>query len=128
MCRILKINKLKVMKMLKQPDGELVHNFIIKELVVRLLELDRNKLNTLKGYFVYNKLFEQLIKAQRVELLELKKDLAARNIVFQGSQQIDENISLYYFVQNGGEHEYRYSNIALRNHTYRELERVLMSI
>lgn len=63
---------------------------------------------------------------KRAELLRLKNELAAHHVIFQGSKKLDDEVTLYYFVQNGGEHEYRYANIALRNHTYKELKKLFV--
>lgn len=108
--------------MLKPTEGNLAHAFIIKDLVVRTLELDLERLVNLKGGAVYVKLFVRVIKEQRTALLQLKNDLAVHRVIYQGAKKAPEDITLYYFVQNGAEHEYRYSNLALRNQTFRELE------
>lgn len=110
--------------MLKPTEGLLAHEFIVKDLVVRTLEVDRERLGVLKAHFVYDKVFERLIKEQRAALLKLKNELASHKVIYQGSKRLDDEVTLYYFVQSGGEHEYRYANIALRNHTYKELDKL----
>lgn len=103
----------------------LAHKFIITELMVRTLERDRQHLEAFKIKNVMDKFFEQKIREAKDELLTIKNEMGKIGLRKQDERKIDDTVTVYSFVQRGISDELRYMNYALRNHTMKEIERLL---
>ncbi|WP_158310112.1 hypothetical protein [Solibacillus silvestris] len=106
-------------------NRELAHKYIITELMIRTLERDRQHTEAFKMKDVMDKLFEQAIRKAKDELLALKNEMGKIGLRKQDEKKLDDTVTVYYFVQRGISDELRYMNYALRNHTMKEIERLL---
>ena len=106
-------------------DNKLTHAYVIHEMMIRTLERDLKHISNLKTEEVLTKLYEKTVKQVRNELVELKKQMAAKGIYYQSEYKIDDQFTGFSFTYNGAAHQMRYANYALRNHTLIELERIL---
>lgn len=111
--------------MINKINHELAHRFIITELMIRTLERDRKQIDTFKMKLVMGKLFEKAIQDAKKELLEIRNEMGKIGLRLQAENKIDEFFTVYSFVQRGLSEDVRYANNALRNHTMKELERLL---
>lgn len=106
-------------------DRELAHKYIITELMIRTLERDRQHVEAFKTKDVMDKFFEQAIRKAKDELLALKNEMGKIGLRMQEEKRLDETVTVYTFVERGLSAELRYMNYALRNHTMKEIERLL---
>ena len=106
-------------------DRELAHKYIITELMIRTLERDRQHTEAFKMKDVMDKFFEQAIRKAKDELLALKNEMGKIGLRMQEEKRIDDTVTVYTFVERGLSAELRYMNYALRNHTMKEIERLL---
>ena len=106
-------------------DRELAHKYIITELMIRTLERDRQYVEAFKMKDVMDKLFEQAIRKAKDELLALKIEMGKIGLRMQEEKRLDDMVTVYHFAQRGMSAELRYMNYALRNHTMKEIERLL---
>ena len=111
--------------MLNSIDRELAHKYIITELMIRTLERDRQHTEAFKMKDVMDKLFEQAIRKAKDELLVLKNQMGKIGLRIQEEKRLDDTVTIYTFVERGLSAELRYMNYALRNHTMKEIERLL---
>lgn len=105
-------------------DRNLAHQYILTELMIRTLERDRKYMEPLKMKSAMDKLFNKVINEAKAVLLDLKNQMGKIGLKLHEGGKIDEDFTKYIFVQRGVTDEIRYSNIALRNPTMRELERL----
>lgn len=106
-------------------DRELAHKYIITELMIRTLERDRHHTEAFKMKDVMDKFFEQAIRKAKDELLALKNEMGKIGLRMQEETRLDDTVTVYTFVERGLSAELRYMNYALRNHTMKEIERLL---
>lgn len=106
-------------------DRELAHKYIITELMIRTLERDRQHTEAFKMKDVIDKFFEQAIRKAKDELLALKNEMGKIGLRMQEEKRLDDTVTVYTFVERGLSAELRYMNYALRNHTMKEIERLL---
>ena len=106
-------------------DRELAHKYIITELMIRTLERDRQHTESFKMKGVMDKFFEQAIRKAKDELLALKNEMGKIGLRMQEEKRLDDTVTVYTFVERGLSAELRYMNYALRNHTMKEIERLL---
>lgn len=106
-------------------DRELAHKYIITELMIRTLERDRQHTEAFKMKDVMDKFFEQAIRKAKDELLALKNEMGKIGLRMQEEKRLDDTVTVYTFVERGLSAELRYMNYALRNHTMKEIERLL---
>ncbi|MGA4519578.1 hypothetical protein ACPA0F_20180 [Solibacillus silvestris] len=106
-------------------DRELAHKYIITELMIRTLERDRQHTEAFKMKGVMDKFFEQAIRQAKDELLALKNEMGKIGLRMQEEKRLDDTVTVYTFVERGLSAELRYMNYALRNHTMKEIERLL---
>lgn len=106
-------------------DRELAHKYIITELMIRTLERDRQHTESFKMKDVMDKFFEQAIRKAKDELLALKNEMGKIGLRKQDEKRLDDTVTVYTFVERGLSAELRYMNYALRNHTMKEIERLL---
>lgn len=106
-------------------DRELAHKYIITELMIRTLERDRQHTEAFKMKDVMDKFFEQAIRKAKDELLALKNEMGKIGLRKQEEKRLDDTVTVYTFVERGLSAELRYMNYALRNHTMKEIERLL---
>ena len=106
-------------------DRELAHKYIITELMIRTLERDRQHTESFKMKDVMDKFFEQAIRKAKDELLALKNEMGKIGLRMQEEKRLDDTVTVYTFVERGLSAELRYMNYALRNHTMKEIERLL---
>ena len=106
-------------------DNTLTHAYVIHEMMIRTLERDLKYLSGLKTEQVIAKWYDKTIKQARTELVEIKKQMAAKGIFYQSEYKIDDQFTGFSFTFHGAAHQMRYANYALRNHTLIELERIL---
>lgn len=106
-------------------NRELAHKYIITELMIRTLERDRQHTGVFKTKDVLDKIFEQTIRKARDELLALKNEMGKIGLRMQDEKRLDETVTVYIFVERGLSAELRYMNYALRNHTMKEIERLI---
>ena len=111
--------------MLNKINHELAHKYIITKLMVRTLERDSQYVDNFKSKVVMEKFFEQAIRKARDELLALKNEMGKIGLRLQEENKLDDMVTVYTFVQRGISDELRYMNYALRNHTMKEIERLL---
>lgn len=106
-------------------NRELAHKYIITELMIRTLERDRQHTESFKMKVVMDKFFEQAIRKAKDELLALKNEMGKIGLRMQEEKRLDDTVTVYTFVERGLSAELRYMNYALRNHTMKEIERLL---
>lgn len=106
-------------------DRDLAHKYIITELMIRTLERDRQHVEVFKMKDVMDKFFEQAIRKAKDELLALKNEMGKIGLRMQEEKRLDDMVTVYHFAQRGMSAELRYMNYALRNHTMKEIERLL---
>ena len=106
-------------------DRELAHKYIITELMIRTMERDRQHTESFKMKDVMDKFFEQAIRKAKDELLALKNQMGKIGLRMQEEKRLDDTVTVYTFVERGLSAELRYMNYALRNHTMKEIERLL---
>ena len=111
--------------MLNTINRELAHKYIITELMIRTLERDRQHTKAFKMKDVMDKFFEQAIRKAKDELLALKNEMGKIGLRMQDEKRLDDTVTVYIFVERGLSAELRYMNYALRNHTMKEIERLL---
>lgn len=111
--------------MLNTIDRKLAHKYIITELMIRTLERDRQHTEAFKMKDVMDKFFEQAIRKAKDELLALKNEMGKIGLRKQEEKRLDDTVTVYTFVERGLSAELRYMNYALRNHTMKEIERLL---
>lgn len=114
-----------VVTLLNTIDRELAHKYIITELMIRTLERDRQHTEAFKMKDVMDKFFEQAIRKAKDELLALKNEMGKIGLRMQEEKRLDDTVTVYTFVERGLSAELRYMNYALRNHTMKEIERLL---
>ena len=93
--------------------------------MIRTLERDRQHIESFKTKDVMDKFFEQAIRKARDELLAIKNEMGKIGLRKQDERKLDDMVTVYNFVQLGISDELRYFNHALRNHTMKEIERLL---
>lgn len=118
-------DKYEVEAVLNTIDRELAHKYIITELMIRTLERDRQHTEAFKMKDVMDKFFEQAIRKAKDELLALKNEMGKIGLRKQEEKRLDDTVTVYTFVERGLSAELRYMNYALRNHTMKEIERLL---
>ena len=114
-----------VKTMMNKINHDLAHKYIITELMIRTLERDRQHVEVFKAKDVMDKFFDQAIRNAKDELLALKNEMGKIGLRKQDEKRLDDAVTVYYFVQRGISDELRYMNYALRNHTMKEIERLL---
>lgn len=93
--------------------------------MIRTLERDRQHVEAFKTKDVMDKFFDQAIRKAKDELMTLKNEMGKIGLRKQDERKLDDTVIVYYFVQRGISDELRYMNYALRNHTMKEIERLL---
>lgn len=93
--------------------------------MIRTLERDRQHIEVFKTKVVMGKFFDQAIRKARDELLAIKNEMGKIGLRKQDERKLDDTVTIYSFVQRGISDELRYMNYALRNHTMKEIERLL---
>ena len=114
-----------VKTVLNSINRDLAHRYIITELMIRTLERDRQHTEAFKMKDVMDKFFEQAIRKAKDELLALKNEMGKIGLRMQEEKRLDDMVTVYHFAQRGMSAELRYMNYALRNHTMKEIERLL---
>lgn len=102
-------------------DVELANRYVIYDLVVRTLERDKEHLCKLKTGQLFESKFDETIKLAREELKFIKQLMKQGDLRLDKEDRLDELITSFDFIQKGILRNLRYTNIALRNHTLREI-------
>lgn len=100
---------------------DLSHRLIVLDLTLRTLEIDRQKLSVLKMHRPIVTWYEKQEKMIFEELKETKKQLYKFGGKLDLAAKVEEDVSIYTLLFRGKQTEYRYFNIALRNHVENEL-------
>jgi len=104
---------------------KLVHKQIILDLTIRTLERDRKLIDNLKSQIALEAWFEAKLSEVRKDKIKVKKQLYLQGIRVENEKREDDFATSYEVFCQGTTEIIRYSNIALRNWTNEEIQRLL---
>ena len=104
----------------------IIHRYIILELTLKCLEVDRSKIEDFKTYYAFSEWFEVKNKEVYREFLDIQNQFKKNKIRYISTHKDGPSITVYQFYVAGKELALRYNNIALRNWTNEEVKRLLM--
>lgn len=111
--------------MINMEQHKLVHQQIILDLTIRTLERDRKLIDNLKSKMALNAWFEAKIVEAMKDKKKLKSELYKQGIRVENEKREDDFATSYEVLCRGTIEIIRYSNIALRNWTNEEIQRLL---
>lgn len=106
-------------------DFELADQYILYDLVVRTLEYDLDHLSGLKTGKIILPLYESTLQMAKQELLLMKQQMKKADLRLDQEIREDEITTEFHFLQRGYFQKIRYTNIALRNRTIREIDKLM---
>lgn len=124
---ILKFLYMLIMVM-KMVDVELANRYVIYDLVVRTLERDKEHLNKLKTGQLFESMYDETIKIAREERILIKQLMKNVDLRLDKEDRVDDLITSFDFIQKGMLRNLRYTNIALRNHTMKEIGKLFYMV
>lgn len=111
--------------MISMEQRKLVHKQIILDLTIRTLERDRKLIDNLKSQIALEAWFEAKLSEVRKDKIKVKKQLYLQGIRVENEKREDDFATSYEVLCQGTTEIIRYSNIALRNWTNEEIQRLL---
>lgn len=111
--------------MINMEQRKLVHKQIILDLTIRTLERDRKLIDHLKSQIALEAWFEEKTKQVMREKINIKRQLYKQSIRIENEKREDDFATSYEVLCRGTTEVIRYSNIALRNWTNEEIQRLL---
>lgn len=111
--------------MINMEQRKLVHKQIILDLTIRTLERDRKLIDNLKSQIALEAWFEAKLSEVRKDKIKVKKQLYLQGIRVENEKREDDFATSYEVLCKGTTEIIKYSNIALRNWTNEEIQRLL---
>ena len=104
-----------------QKANELFHRLIILDLTMRTLEYDKQHLLNLKMNRPLYKWYDHQLDLLHSDIKQTKKEMSTIGAKGDLKAIKDNDVSIYSLLFRGMNYQYRYHNIALRNHVENEL-------
>ncbi|MER1999065.1 MAG: hypothetical protein ABS882_04760 [Lysinibacillus sp.] len=111
--------------MAKVVDKELIHEYIICELVIKTLEIDIVRIESLKSKMVLEKIYNKALDMARTNMKGILDNMRRTGLKLLVVKKDDEFFSTYTVTQYGLTIDITYSHHALRNHTMNEIEKLI---